>query len=1125
MLSNTDATHPMPLPSGTPAFSGGLSIPNADPLTQSEARFRALAQATGQIYWITDAQGHLADTTSWCAFTGQAAHEAGGDGWAAALHPDDREPTLADWKAAVAAGRPYRHEHRARRADGQYRLMLVQAYPVLDADGAVQEWVGIDTDITLLQELRADVEASQEEFQATFEQAAVGIAHIQLDNGRFLRANQKLCEILGYTHEELLCHTFQELTYSLDLDPNLTLLEQLLSGAISTYTLEKRYIRKDGSLVWANLTTSLKRDRAGTPEYGIAVIEDISARKAAEEALRQSEQQYHQLFETMAQGVIYYSANGEILSANPAALRILGLTQEEIRRRTVFDPHWQTISEDSSPRPTQARPVARTLRTGQPTSDVVGAFNVKEQGYRWLQVAAIPEFRPGESMPYRVFATFEDITERRRLEEELRARVQELETVFASMSEGLIVVGADGQILHANPAYEALVGWPTDSAFYCLPPEERYRILQIRDGQGQLILPDQMPIAQVFQGERVTMDQIFCGRDGREVYVSMRGAPLTDTAGRIIGAVLVFHDITERRRLEQEVRTRAQELETIFASISEGLIVLGVDGQIQHANPAYAALAGWPDGSALYTMGPEERLRALSIRDEQGQFIPPDQFSTFRLLRGERVAEEQLFRRQDGRDVYVHLRGVPLADAAGHVTGAVVVLHDDTERRQLEQQTQAALQALLRMAEVLVQQPPESEEQHSPLVGQHLAELACSLLGCPIATIITLDPKTLGMQVLATVGYSPTQEEQAHSDISSWTYTAIDLAHLARLMAGETLVLDATEPPYQEQTALFEVSQVIAAPMRLGGRVIGMVIFHPSKLTQTFSDQQIALAGATAQLVGLVVERERLLREREEARASALAERETARQMSDFLSLIGHELRNPLTSMKGQIQLAERQMMRTLASDGALSGTATGLLPTAFGHLEDMLQRLHLPVWQLERLISDLLEAAQLQRGQFTLAVRPCDLAAVVSDAVEAQRAAWPERAMELRLPELEEVVVRADAERVGQVVTNYLTNALKYTPPGSPVAVVVGVEAGQAWVEVRDHGPGIPLEEQAHLWEQFRRGRGADSLSGTAGGLGLGLYLCKQLIERQGGQVGLESLPGNGSTFWFRLPLSAAPR
>jgi signal transduction histidine kinase len=351
----------------------------------------------------------------------------------------------------------------------------------------------------------------------------------------------------------------------------------------------------------------------------------------------------------------------------------------------------------------------------------------------------------------------------------------------------------------------------------------------------------------------------------------------------------------------------------------------------------------------------------------------------------------------------------------------------------------------------------------------------------------------------------------------------MNLAHLARLMAGETLVMDVTQPPYQEQSAPFEVRQAIVAPMLLRGQLIGIVVFNPDKTERAFTVQQIALAGATAQLVGLVVERKRLLSERGEARARALAEHETARQMSDFLSLIGHELRNPLTSLKGQVQLTQRKVARLLVSEDALPDTRADIPPPRLGPLEDMLQRLRSPIWQLERLISDLVEAAQLQRGQFTLQMRPCDLAAVVRDAVEAQRAAWPEREVGLWLPRGEAVVVHADAERVGQVVTNYLTNALKYSPPESPVAVTLGVEEGMAYLEVRDYGPGIPLEEQPQIWEQFRRGQGADAQSSTAGGLGLGLYLCKQLIERQGGQVGLESQPGAGSTFWLRLPRASA--
>jgi PAS domain S-box-containing protein len=121
----------------------------------------------------------------------------------------------------------------------------------------------------------------EQRFQATFEQAAVGMAHVAL-NGTWLQANQKLCEIVGYTREELLATKFQSITYNDDLEKSLSLVKRLLAGEIATYTMEKRYIRKDGSLVWINLTVSLARDEANVPQYFISVIENIDERKRVE---------------------------------------------------------------------------------------------------------------------------------------------------------------------------------------------------------------------------------------------------------------------------------------------------------------------------------------------------------------------------------------------------------------------------------------------------------------------------------------------------------------------------------------------------------------------------------------------------------------------------------------------------------------------------------------------------------------------------------------------------------------------------------------------------------------------------------------------------------------------------
>jgi PAS domain S-box-containing protein len=141
---------------------------------------------------------------------------------------------------------------------------------------------------------------TEEELRATFEKVAVGVAHVDI-NGRWLRVNQKLCEILGYSREELLELTFQEITYPEDLETDLNYVRQVLNGEIENYNMEKRYIRKDGSLVWIDLTVSLVKTRASEPKYFIAAIEEINERKQAELALKQRAEELEWLTKSLTQ--------------------------------------------------------------------------------------------------------------------------------------------------------------------------------------------------------------------------------------------------------------------------------------------------------------------------------------------------------------------------------------------------------------------------------------------------------------------------------------------------------------------------------------------------------------------------------------------------------------------------------------------------------------------------------------------------------------------------------------------------------------------------------------------------------------------------------------------------------
>jgi signal transduction histidine kinase len=266
-----------------------------------------------------------------------------------------------------------------------------------------------------------------------------------------------------------------------------------------------------------------------------------------------------------------------------------------------------------------------------------------------------------------------------------------------------------------------------------------------------------------------------------------------------------------------------------------------------------------------------------------------------------------------------------------------------------------------------------------------------------------------------------------------------------------------------------------------------------------------------------ILEMAQLRQERELARANELAVREANRQMEAFLGIVSHELKTPLASMIMGLQLIERRASHAAPSPAGAADQEGTRHSNAPGALELVLQQ----AGRLNRLVGDLLETSRIQSGRLGLDVQPTNLTVVVNAAVAEQRQLSPERTIHLHLPGEKPLYIWADAERIGQVVANYLTNALKYSPEARGVEVGVGVEGQQARVWVQDQGPGIPLEEQSFIWERFHRVTGIEVQSGSGVGLGLGLYISKTIIERQGGQVGVQSTPGQGATFWFTLPLT----
>lgn len=235
--------------------------------------------------------------------------------------------------------------------------------------------------------------------------------------------------------------------------------------------------------------------------------------------------------------------------------------------------------------------------------------------------------------------------------------------------------------------------------------------------------------------------------------------------------------------------------------------------------------------------------------------------------------------------------------------------------------------------------------------------------------------------------------------------------------------------------------------------------------------------------------------------------------LEEFMNAVGQELHTPLTTTHGALQQARRLLQHALTSPA--SDNVIELLTK----IQDLLMRAERQVSAEMRLVGNLLEASRIEANKFELSLAWYNLVEIVRETVANQQALTVHKVFDLELPADDLVAVIIDAERIRQALANYLTNALKFSRADQPITV--RLEASNAWarLSVRDRGPGIPVSEQSKLWDRFQQGQRPPIEAG--GGLGLGLYITRAIVQQHRGQVGVESYVGEGSTFWFTLPLA----
>lgn len=552
--------------------------------------------------------------------------------------------------------------------------------------------------------------------------------------------------------------------------------------------------------------------------------------------------------------------------------------------------------------------------------------------------------------------------------------------------------------------------------------------------------------------------------------------------------------------------------QTLLDQSRDLLAVLSAEGTILYASPSCSWLLGRPaetvgGSDAFARVHPEEEARARAV------------FAAAIAADGGRVEASFRLRHHDGS--YRLFKATAVSRLREPVIqGIVVHARDVTHHARTEQDHTAvlererkALAALLSLAGTLVSPVDGGAGQGAAEVtAQHLARLTCEALGARSASITTLTSAGT-WQALAMAGLTAEQERLWHSGQPGSAFRYLLTAQEQQeLFTTGILAIDIASRPEGDHPQLAGITTLLFARLAAGSRLVGVLALDPGPKSRPLTDADLTVVRAAAGLAGMVIERDRLLREQAENAARALATQEATRRMDDFLALASHELRGPLASADGNIQLALRRLQRASPGQEDILADMTTLLTRAQRGLA-----------RINVLVGDLLDISRLRADRLAMHLDRHDLIGVIRDAVDEVQFLENSPPVRLTLPEAEAVCL-ADPARISQVVHNYLSNAIKYTPEGMPIEVTAAIEGQNLRLWVRDRGPGLPADVQARVWERFYRVEGSERRPGTRAGLGLGLYISKMIVEQHGGSVGLESTPSAGATFWFTLPLASLP-
>ena len=786
----------------------------------------------------------------------------------------------------------------------------------------------------------------------------------------------------------------------------------------------------------------------------------------------------HRLFEAVVENVndavVVTDANLEppgprIVYVNPAYSRMTGYGPDEaVGRNPGF------LQGTDTDRAALAR-ISAALRRGESVREEL--LNYRKDGTPfWVEISIVP-VRDAQGRITHFVSAQRDTTERRRAEEELRSATRRLETVIHAWPLAVVALDPEARVQLWNPAAERIFGWTAAEVLgrrIPIVPEDRWHEL----------VDEEIGVA-LGGGELRQLETVRRRKDGTLIPVSISAAPTYDDAGRVSGIMAMLEDISARKQAQEALERLRRELELILNTAAEGIYGLDTEGRTTFANPAAARMVG---RSREELIGQSQHDLIHHSRPD-GSPYPAKDCPIYAAYRDGTVhhVDDEVFWRKDGSSFPVEYTSAPIRED-GRIAGAVVTFRDISERRRAEAAQRFLLEASRRLSGSL--DVDATLREVTTLVVPERADYV----------MIHLVDDQGEVRTAAAVHRDPEQSDLVRRAASAVGAVARVLRsgepELVAEVSDEWLRSASRDASQRPVLDALRTRSLMLVPLRARERVIGAVTFGLTEPRGSFTGEDLVTAEDLCGSAALALENARLFRDAQQA----------ARIRDEVLRIVAHDLRNPLNTI--------------LLSAGVL-GELLGLAAEARPAEQRQIDMIRRSVHRADRLIQDLLDVARVEAGTLVVEPAPQPAAPLVHEAVELHRSLADEKRirLEAELPEsLPSIAV--DHDRILQVFSNLIDNAIKFTPEGGRITVRAEPGIDEVVFSVEDTGSGIPEEQRARLFDPFWQARRA-----RRAGAGLGLAIARGIVEAHGGRMHVESEVGKGTTMSFTVPATERRR